>query len=192
TAEYCTTPACVTAAASIINCMDPSVNPCEDFYQFACGGWIKSNPLQENKNQWERYDELTQTINHILKHVLEDESFPLKSEAERKARTFYKSCMNKTLIEELGALPMLDLLNKTGGWFISGDFSINDWNFQRILEVQHNQYGAQSFFSWTVGSDLKNSSRNIIELDEPQLTLDGRNYYLNNTKDDKVKSWKKI
>ncbi|GFT20294.1 endothelin-converting enzyme 2, partial [Nephila pilipes] len=69
-AEYCTTPACVRAAASIINDMDPSVNPCEDFYQFACGGWIKSNPLPEDKNQWERYDELTLTINHILKYVL--------------------------------------------------------------------------------------------------------------------------
>ncbi|GFT01325.1 endothelin-converting enzyme homolog, partial [Nephila pilipes] len=94
--------------------------------------------------------------------------------------------MNKTRIEELGAKPVLDLLNKTGGWTVSGDFNINDWNFQRTLEVQHNQYGASSFFSWTVQPDLKNSSRNTIALDEPHLTLYSRNYYLNDTKDDKI------
>ncbi|GFT93290.1 endothelin-converting enzyme homolog, partial [Nephila pilipes] len=74
----------------------------------------------------------------------------------------------------------------TGGWTVSGDFNINDWNFQRTLEVQHNHYGACSFFSWTVQPDLKNSSRNTIALDEPHLTLHSRNYYLNDTKDDKI------
>ncbi|GFU35800.1 endothelin-converting enzyme homolog [Nephila pilipes] len=125
-------------------------------------------------------------ISMVHIHKTEDENFPLKSEAERKARRYYKSCMNKTRIEELGAEPLLDLLNKTGGWTVSGGFNINDWNFQRILEIQHNQYGAPSFFSWTVHPDLKNSSQNTIALYEPHLTLYTRNYYLNDTKDDKI------
>ncbi|GFR33659.1 endothelin-converting enzyme 1 [Trichonephila clavata] len=68
--EYCTTPACVTIAANVINFMDQSVDPCEDFYQYACGGWIKANPLPENERDWDRYEELTKTNNHILKYVL--------------------------------------------------------------------------------------------------------------------------
>ncbi|GFT08412.1 endothelin-converting enzyme-like protein, partial [Nephila pilipes] len=78
----------------------------------------------------------------------------------------------------------------TGGWTISGDFNITDWNFQRTLEIQHNQYGVQSFFSWTVDTDLTNTSRNIIQLYEPVLALETRNNYLNETKDNEVK-WRK-
>ncbi|GFV58253.1 endothelin-converting enzyme homolog [Trichonephila clavipes] len=184
--EYCTTPACVTIAANVINFMDQSVDPCEDFYQYACGGWKKANPLPENERHWDRYEELTKTNNHILKYILENENFTLMGEAEKKARTFYKSCMNQTRIEERGAEPLLDLLKKTGGWTISGDFDIQDWNFQRMLEVQHNEYGGTGFFSWIVSPDLKNSTRNTIAIYEPYLTLHTRDYYLNETKDDKI------
>ncbi|GFR05244.1 endothelin-converting enzyme homolog [Trichonephila clavata] len=184
--EYCTTPACVTIAANVINFMDQSVNPCDDFYQYACGGWIKAKILEDNERVWDRNQELTLRNYYILKYVLENENFTLMGEAEKKARTFYKSCMNQTRIEELGAEPLLDLLKKAGGWTISGDFDIQDWNFQRMLEVQHNQYGGTAFFSWTVFPDLKNSTRNAIVIYEPYLTLHARNYYLNETKDDKI------
>ncbi|GFT03653.1 endothelin-converting enzyme 1 [Nephila pilipes] len=110
--EICLTSTCVTVAANIINFMDQSADPCEDIYQYACGGWMKFNPLPTHKSEWNRHAELTEINYNILKYVLEDENFPLKSEAERKARTLYKSCMNETRIEELGLQPLIDLLNK--------------------------------------------------------------------------------
>ncbi|GFX89133.1 endothelin-converting enzyme homolog [Trichonephila clavipes] len=117
----------------------------------------------------------------------ENEDFTLMGEAEKKARTFYKSCMNQTRIEERGAEPLLDLLKKTGGWTISGDFDVQDWNFQRMLEVQHNEYGGTAFFSWILEPDLKNSTRNTITIYEPYLTLHTRDNYLNETKDEEVR-----
>ncbi|GFY49874.1 endothelin-converting enzyme homolog [Trichonephila inaurata madagascariensis] len=184
--EYCTTPACVTIAANVINFMDQSVDPCEDFYQYACGGWIKANPLPDNENDRNRYKELIKTNNHILKYILENENFTLVGEAEKKARTFYKSCMDLTRIKLRGKEPLLDLLEKSGGWTISGDFDIQDWNFQRMLEVQHNEYGSEGFFKWAVSTDLKNSTRNALSLFQPSLTLLNRDYYLNKTKHGKI------
>ncbi|GFY63898.1 endothelin-converting enzyme homolog [Trichonephila inaurata madagascariensis] len=77
-------------------------------------------------------------------------------------------------------------LGWTGGWTISGDFDIKDWNFQRMLEVQHNQFGGTAFFTWIVEPDLKNSTRNTIVVYKPFLTLYTRDNYLNETKDDEI------
>ncbi|GFQ78568.1 endothelin-converting enzyme homolog [Trichonephila clavata] len=184
--KYCTTPACVTAAATILNSLDQTVDPCEDFYRYACGGWTKSNPLPEDKTSFSRFEKLSDDNNRILKYVLEDDRFELKGEAEKKARNMYRSCMNKTRIEELGAQPLLELLKKMGGWSISGDFSIKDWDFQKALELNNNYFEAASLFSWIIMVDLKNSSRNSVVVDQNELTLKSRSYYLNKTMDDKI------
>ncbi|XP_054713276.1 endothelin-converting enzyme homolog isoform X1 [Uloborus diversus] len=185
--EYCVTPACVTVAAAILNAMDHTAEPCTDFYQYSCGGWIKSNPLPDEKSIWGTFGKLWQENQIVMKNVLEDDSFELKSEAEKKARTYYTSCLDKNeTVDKLGPKPMLDLLNKVGGWNISGDFNISQWNFQRTLEIIHNEYNRGGLFSWGVGEDERNSTRYILQLDQGGLGLPTRDYYLNKSKDDEV------
>ena len=75
---------------------------------------------------------------------------------------------------------------QVGGWNISGEFDISQWNFQRSLELLHNQYNRGGLFSWGVGEDERNSSRNILQLDQGGLGLPTRDYYLNKSKDDEV------
>ncbi|GFU64449.1 endothelin-converting enzyme homolog [Trichonephila clavipes] len=183
--NYCTTPACVMTAATILNYLDKTVDPCEDFYEYACGGWIKSHSLPEDVVMFSKMTKRLADNFRIFKYLLEDESFELKGETERNVRILYHSCLNTTRIEELGAQPLLDLLKKIGGWNISGDFNINDWDFQKALDLINNNNLASSFFGWVIMADLKNSSRNSLVVQQTELTLDSRDYYLNKTMDDK-------
>ena len=68
--EYCVTPACVTVASSIINAMDTSVDPCDDFYSYSCGGWIRANPLPDGKSIWGSFNKLWQENQLVMKNVL--------------------------------------------------------------------------------------------------------------------------
>lgn len=64
------TPACVTVASAIINSMDRNVNPCDDFYEYACGGWVETNPLPDGKSIWGAFGKLWQENQLVMKNVL--------------------------------------------------------------------------------------------------------------------------
>lgn len=73
-----------------------------------------------------------------------------------------------------------------GGWNISGDFNVSKWDFQTTIETIHNGYNIGELFSWAVSADAKNSTFNIIQIDQGALSLPSREYYLNKTMDDEV------
>lgn len=185
----CLTPQCVTIASSLLNTMDRDIDPCKDFYQYACGGWIKTHPIPSGHARWGTFGTMWQENQLVMKNAIEQPESSFASEAEKKARQYYLSCMdpNKT-VEALGSKPLLDLMPK---------FKVNlsrpyerpddGWEFQDMLErVQ--LYDISAFFSVWVGEDDKNSSRNILQVDQDGLGLPQRDYYLNKTLDDKVLS----
>lgn len=183
----CLTQACVTVAAALLNAMDHHVDPCQDFYRYACGGWIKSNPIPEGKSIWGTFGKLWQENQLVMRNVLEKPLSSNASKAEIKAQVYYNSCMDANdTMEKLGAKPLTDLIYKVGGWNISGNTSIENWHFERMLQTLQNEYNIGGLFSWVVGEDERNSSRYIIQIDQGGLTLPTRDYYLNKSDSDEV------
>ncbi|GFR11854.1 endothelin-converting enzyme homolog [Trichonephila clavata] len=73
-----------------------------------------------------------------------------------------------------------------GGWNISGEFNIKDWDFQKALELNNHYFKAESLFLWAVLADFKNTTRNILAVNQNSLILESRDNYLNKTMDGKV------
>lgn len=66
----CTTKTCVTVASSILNAMDDAIDPCDDFYQFACGGWIKAHPIPPGESRWDAFGVMRKENQVVLKNIL--------------------------------------------------------------------------------------------------------------------------
>ncbi|XP_033618492.1 EEF1AKMT4-ECE2 readthrough transcript protein isoform X2 [Fukomys damarensis] len=180
----CLTEACIRVAGKILESLDRGVSPCEDFYQFSCGGWIRRNPLPDGRSRWNTFNSLWDQNQAILKHLLENTTFNSSSEAERKTQRFYLSCLQVERIEELGAQPLRDLIDKIGGWNITGPWDRD--SFMEVLKAVAGTYRATPFFAVYISADSKSSNSNVIQVDQSGLFLPSRDYYLNTTANEKV------
>jgi putative endopeptidase len=92
--------------------MDRSANPCEDFYRYSCGGWLKKNPIPSDQSSWSVYSKLTQDNERFLWGILLDTAKPNpgRSEVEREIGDFFAACMDEGAVEKAGAAPLQEEL----------------------------------------------------------------------------------
>uniref|UniRef100_A0A7N8X5Y5 Phosphate regulating endopeptidase homolog, X-linked n=1 Tax=Mastacembelus armatus TaxID=205130 RepID=A0A7N8X5Y5_9TELE len=159
-------------AGSIITKLDRSINPCEDFYRYACGGWLKENPIPEDSSSYGIYPWLRQHVDIRLKELLEAPSDPNELEAVSKAKILYRSCMDETMLEQVDAKPMLKTLTQPEfRWPVVGDelggsyqWSAGQWSLLRTLAEMRNQHSKSVLIRLYVSPDDKNSSYYIIKV----------------------------
>uniref|UniRef100_A0A668A558 Phosphate regulating endopeptidase homolog, X-linked n=1 Tax=Myripristis murdjan TaxID=586833 RepID=A0A668A558_9TELE len=167
-----------STAGSILSKIDQSIHPCEDFYGFSCGGWLKENPIPEDSSSYGIYPWLRQHVDIRLKELLEAPSDPDELEAVTKAKILYRSCMNETLLEQVDVKPMLRTLKQLEfRWPVLGEglggawqWSPAQWNLLKTLAEMRNQHSKSVLIRLYVSPDDKNSSHYIIKVRAPHLT----------------------
>lgn len=161
-----------SASGIDLKAMDPSVNPCQNFYQYACGTWRKNNPIPPDRARWGRFDELSERNLTIERDILEKAAAasPSRSAVEQKIGDFYASCMDEAAIEAKGVEPLSAELARIGAISSKADLV-------REIARLHRQ-GVRVLFNFGVAPDLKNSNEQILNVDQGGLGLPDRDYYL--------------
>ncbi|KFW91576.1 neprilysin [Phalacrocorax carbo] len=176
----CKTSECIKSAARILENMDTTAEPCNDFYQYACGGWLKRNVIPETSSRYSNFDILRDELEVVLKDVLDTPSGN-DIAAVQKAKTLYRSCINETTIDSRGGRPLISLLPEVFDWPVAttkweSSYGMT-WTVERAIAQLNSRYGKKVLINFFVGTDDKNSTAHIIHIDQPGLGLPSRDYY---------------
>ncbi|HEY6136803.1 MAG TPA: M13 family metallopeptidase [Thermoanaerobaculia bacterium] len=155
--------------------MDKSVDPCVDFYQYACGGWMAHNPIPPDQASWSVYGKVADENARFLWGVLEEDAKPGadRTPVQQKIGDYFHACMDTAAIESSGAAPLRPLLGEI-------DALKSKRQLAQFLGREHQRtYGSGWLFGFGATQDYNDATQVIAEADAGGLGMPDRDYYVN-------------
>ena len=160
-----------------VKAMDPAVDPCVDFYRYACGGWIRDNPIPADQSRWDVSRKMGQDNQRFLWGILDELGSQRagRTPAQQKIGDYFASCMDEAAVEARGMRPLEPLLASIAAMKSKRELAAV------LARLQESTGDAGLYFGFGSGQDFDESTRVIGFAAAGGLGLPDRDYY---TKDD--------
>jgi putative endopeptidase len=154
-----------------LSAIDKTADPCTNFYRYACGNWIKDNPLPADQTHWNQIIQLTERNHYLLYTELKAAAEAPATPLQKKYGDYFAACMNDEAADKLGAKPLEPLLKAIDGLEERKQITALSLELTR-------RYGSTALFDVSVEQDKVDSSKQILATGQEGLTLPDRDYYL--------------
>ncbi|GAA4018053.1 M13 family metallopeptidase [Hymenobacter fastidiosus] len=153
--------------------INQSVQPCDNFFQYASGNWLKNNPVPASETSWGSFNELINKNQAVQRQILEEtaaNTTAAKGTNTQKVSDYYASAMDSAAIEAAGIAPLRSELARID--------AIKDLKGLQAALAHQQQIGTNSVFRMGVGQDEKISTQYAVQIYQGGLRLPNRDYYL--------------
>jgi putative endopeptidase len=153
------------------NLMDTTADPCVNFFQYSCGGYLKQTPIPADESSYGQFDELNDQNQLVLKAILEKAAAggAGRTANEQKIGDYYATCMNVEAVDSTGLKPVQPLLDRIAALKSKDELP----EFAAYMD----SIGVNTLFAFGSDQDFKDATQQIAILDQLELGLPEKGYY---------------
>ena len=176
--------------------IDKALNPCDDFYKYACNKWLAANPIPPDQVYWSTGSGLELWNDTALRETLEANSKddPKRTPVQQKIGDYWAACMDESGIEAAGLKPLQPELGRIAALKSKTEITLEIAHLHHMFHGAWEQSDNQTnspFFGFTGQQDYDDASKVVAQIDQGGLSLPNRDYYIN-TDEKSVETLKKF